>query len=65
MTNITILRPKDVAKVLCCSVPYAYELMRRSDFPSFKLGMTDRSGVGVRLEKLAEWIESREKKESA
>lgn len=49
-----VLKPKHVAEILGVSLPSAYEYMRHTDFPSFKL----HGSVRVMRDKLFDWLES-------
>lgn len=52
MTEKILLTPRDVAKFLGVSRNKAYELFRRPDFPTLKLGKLLR----VTREALEQWI---------
>lgn len=42
MTDKAILTITDVAELLCISRPTVYQLIRRDDFPSFRIGNRTR-----------------------
>lgn len=47
-----ILTPKQLSEYLGCSLNTAYELCRRRDFPSFKVGRK----IMISEEELKKWI---------
>lgn len=53
-----VLKAKQVAEILGVSPPTAYEYMRQTDFPSFKVG----SSVRVLRDKFFEWMENQSKR---
>ena len=53
-----IMTPKDLMKYLNCSKTTAYELCKRRDFPSFKIG----KNYYIQADKITEWIERESRK---
>ena len=53
-----VIKPKDLIEYLNCSKTTAYELCRRRDFPSFRIGRN----YYIRSDKISEWIERESKK---
>lgn len=53
-----IMTAKDLMKYLNCSKTTAYQLCKRRDFPSFKIGKS----YYIQADKIAEWIENESRK---
>lgn len=54
-----LMTPKELMDYLKCSKSRAYELCRKRDFPSFKVG----KNFYIRADKLPEWMDSESKKD--
>lgn len=48
-----LMTPKELMKYLNCSKTTAYELCKRRDFPSFRIGKS----FYIQADKLSNWIE--------
>ena len=53
-----IISPKELMTYLKCSKTTAYELCKRRDFPSFKIG----KNYYIQADKIPEWIERESRK---
>lgn len=54
MNNLpNLITPKELMNYLRCSKTVAYELCKRQDFPSFRIGKS----FYIQADKLPEWIE--------
>ena len=53
-----VMTPKYLMRYLDCSKTTAYELCKRRDFPSFKIG----KNYYIQTDKITEWIERESRK---
>lgn len=53
-----LISPMELMKYLKCSKTTAYEICRRRDFPSFKIGKR----FYIEIDKIPEWIEKESRK---
>ena len=45
ITELSLIRPEEVAKILGCSVVYIYKLAQRGELPSYAFGRSDQPPV--------------------
>jgi len=45
ITELSLIRPEEVAKILGCSFVYIYKLAQRGELPSYAFGRSDQPPV--------------------
>jgi excisionase family DNA binding protein len=53
LTQLSLIRPEEVAKILGCSVVYIYKLAQRGELPSYAFGRADLTGSRSHIPVLA------------
>lgn len=59
-TQMSLIRPEDVAKILGCSVVYIYKLAQRGELPSYAFGRSIR----FHPQEVSEFIKSHRRKDA-
>lgn len=59
VTQLSLIRPEDVAKILGCSVVYIYKLAQRGDLPSYAFGRA----VRFHPDEVTQFIEAHRRKD--
>jgi len=60
LTQLSLIRPEEVAKILGCSVVYIYKLAQRGELPSYAFGRA----VRFHPHEISDFIKSHRRKDA-